>query len=216
MQVKDTLTKHCTIQIQKGDSSIWSTPWCSVWKEIHNYINLPVTVPNLPQSMSELWIPGTKNWNDELISHIFYVNAASAISQIIVVPADSMDAVKWKSNPKGNYSAKEAFKLLNAQVQVQLPTQGARGVGHHAMEILARVWAHKLLRPNIKTFVWRLIRRAIARGARAGNLSSKISRYCDTCNMLENDSHLFFHCSFARAVWFSAKTPLRTSLLPLE
>ena len=34
--------------------------------------------------------------------------------------------------------------------------------------------------------------------------------------MIENDSHLFFHCTFARAVWFSAKTPLRTSTLPLE
>jgi len=34
--------------------------------------------------------------------------------------------------------------------------------------------------------------------------------------MIENDSHLFFHCTFARAVWFSAKTPLRTSILPLE
>jgi hypothetical protein len=80
--------------------------------------------------------------------------------------------VKWKPNAKGNCSAKEAFKLLNAQVQVQLPTQGARGIGDHAMEILERVWAHKLLPPNIKTFVWRLIRRAIATGARAGNPKS--------------------------------------------
>jgi hypothetical protein len=34
--------------------------------------------------------------------------------------------------------------------------------------------------------------------------------------MLENDAHLFFHCQFTRAVWFSSKTPLRTSLLPFE
>jgi hypothetical protein len=65
-------------------------------------------------------------------------------------------------------------------------------------------------------FCWRLIRRAIATGARAGNLSTKISKNCANCNLLENDAHLFFHCNFARAVWFSAKTPLRTSMLPFE
>jgi len=84
------------------------------------------------------------------------------------------------------------------------------------MDFLKKVWAHKSLPPSIKTFTWRLIRRAIATGARAGKLSAKISKYCNTCNMLENDSHLFFHCTFARAVWFSSKTHLRTSILPLE
>lgn len=84
------------------------------------------------------------------------------------------------------------------------------------MLILKRTWKHKFLLPNIKDFVWRVIRRAIATGARAGNLSSRISKNCDRCNMLENDAHLFFHCQFARAVWFSSKTPLRSSLLPFE
>jgi hypothetical protein len=34
--------------------------------------------------------------------------------------------------------------------------------------------------------------------------------------MIENDCHLFFHCSFARAVWFSATPPLLTSSLQQE
>jgi hypothetical protein len=34
--------------------------------------------------------------------------------------------------------------------------------------------------------------------------------------MIENNSQLFFHCPFARAVWFSARPPLRSSMLPFE
>jgi hypothetical protein len=124
--------------------------------------------------------------------------------------------VKWKPSPKGNCSAKEAFKLLNSEMQVQLPTNGARSVANNAMDKLSRVWSHRLIPPNIKTFVCRLIRRAIATGARAGSLSCEINKNCDNCNLLENDSHLFFHCAFARAVWFYAKTPICSSMLPFE
>lgn len=32
----------------------------------------------------------------------------------------------------------------------------------------------------------------------------------------ETNAHLFFHCNFARAVWFSSNPPLRTDTLPNE
>ena len=70
----------------------------------------------------------------------------------------------------------------------------------------------KKLPPCMKTFVWRLIKRAI--GAR--RYSNKISKQCCTCNDIENDAHLFFHCTFVRAIWFSANPPLCYSTLPQE
>lgn len=51
---------------------------------------------------------------------------------------------------------------------------------------------------------------------RAGRYSDKISKQCTNCNVTETDTHLFFHCSFARAVWFSANPSLCTSFLPTE
>lgn len=124
--------------------------------------------------------------------------------------------MKWRPSSKGSYSTKEAIRFLNKDLQVQLPINGARSITSEAMEILRRVWKHKLIPPNIKTFAWRLIRRAIATGARAESLSSKINKNCGTCSMIENNSQLFFHCPFARVVWFSARPPLRSSMLPFE
>lgn len=117
---------------------------------------------------------------------------------------------------KGACSSKEAFLFLNNDMQVEILQQGARGISPQALNILIRVWRHKLIPPCTKTFTWRLIRRALAIGQRAGNLSSKIQKECSVYNMTENDSHLFFHCSFARAVWFSGTSPLITSQLPQE
>lgn len=179
-------------------------------------MNLPISVPNLPQKISDLWSPNTHLWNTDFIAQIFYQHATTAICRTLTVPSDSSDVIKWKPSAKGVCLAREAFTLVNSQMQVQHPNQGSRSIDNQAMDILRRMWAHKLLPPNIKAFVWRLIRRAIAAGARAGNLSNKISKYCATRNLLENNSHLFFHCNFSRAVWFSFETPLRTSLLPFK
>ena len=107
-----------------------------------------------------------------------------------------------------------AFRFLNSQLQVQFPQQGPRSVT--AMYILKKAWKHKMLSPLLKTFCWRLIRRAIAIGERAGKHSNKISKLCTTCNNNENDAHLFFQCTFERAVWFFANPPLCSSDLPNE
>jgi ribonuclease HI len=85
-----------------------------------------------------------------------------------------------------------------------------------ALNILCRIWKNKMIAPVLKTFMWKMLRNCLATGERAGSLSSKISRNCDYCGMTENDSHLFFHCNFSRAVWFSANPPLLTSNLPSE
>jgi len=46
---KHYLHKYCKIQIHGGNSSIWSSPWCDVWENIHDHINLPISVNHLTQ-----------------------------------------------------------------------------------------------------------------------------------------------------------------------
>lgn len=216
LQVKKILVNNYIVQIHNGQSSIWSTPWCPIWQQIHDHIKLPITVPSMPSTISDLWDSSTHHWDLNFISQIFDNHATTTISNTQIVHSSNPDIITWKPAATGACSAKEAFKFLNSQLQVQRCTQGSRGITDQAMAIMERAWKHKLLSPNLKTFVWRIIRRAITMGARAGNLSARINKNCDRCNTLENDAHLFVHCQFARAVWFSSKPPLCTSVLPFE
>jgi hypothetical protein len=70
--------------------------------------------------------------------------------------------------------------------------------------------------PVLKTFAWRLIRRALAFGKRAGTYSNNIGQVCSDCNSVESDAHLFFFCNLPKAVWLSAETPINTYSLPHE
>lgn len=59
MSVKNILELNCLVQILNGSSNIWSSPWCNLWNNIHDHLNLLVTVSPLPSKIFDLWQPGT-------------------------------------------------------------------------------------------------------------------------------------------------------------
>jgi hypothetical protein len=67
--------------------------------------------------------------------------------------------------------------------------------------------------PLLKTFAWRVIRRALATGERPGRYSSHIDQHCSYCRNIKNDIHLFFHCDLPKQVWSIATPPLPTDII---
>lgn len=67
--------------------------------------------------------------------------------------------------------------------------------------------------PRIQTFAWRLIRRALPTGERAGKYSKYISTLCARCGLKQDDLHILFNCPFSRAAWFARPWYIRTDLL---
>jgi hypothetical protein len=65
---------------------------------------------------------------------------------------------------------------LILKCRYMLPSQAARSITTEALTILKRVWKCRLISPVLKTFTWKLIRRALSMGQRAGGLSSRIDK----------------------------------------
>lgn len=126
-----------------------------------------------------------------------------------------MDILCWKPHPSGKCTSKTAYRVCLQDMQQQR-APSPRGVPQEIKQILKQVWKEKNMVPRIQTFAWRLLRRAIPTGMRAGKYSSHVSKNCPRCGGKEDDMHLFFTCPFAKAAWFSEPWYIRTEQLALN
>ena len=195
------------IQLHQGNDSIWSSPWCDIWDSIHDHLLLPVTTTPLPSNVNQLWYPDTRQWNIPLLTNAFDNQAVQHIINTPAVDSAENDILRWTPTKDGMGTTKAIFKHLCAINTVH----GVRSITPHANAILCRVWKCKTIPPIIKTFTWRLMRRALATIDRATRFSPTGNNTCDKCNMVENDSHLFFHCILPRQVWLTANPSINTS-----
>lgn len=79
------LKAHCLYHITQGNISIWSTPWCTAWTNIHDNLIIQPVGFIYPARVSDLWLPGQKAWNNELIYSLFNEPMASIIIHTTIV-----------------------------------------------------------------------------------------------------------------------------------
>jgi hypothetical protein len=110
-------------------------------------------------------------------------------------------------------TTKSIYRYLAVQNHIQLPIQGPRSILPQLNQILHKVWKSKTLPPVIKTFSWRLIRRALATAQRASTYFTHIDPFCSLVVLMKV---MLFHCNLPRAIWFTFNPSLRTDSLPHE
>ena len=124
-----------------------------------------------------------------------------------MVRSQHEDILRWTPATNGQCTSKAIYSHLSGLNQHPLPSQGSRSITQDANSILQKVWKAKTIPPFLKTFTWRLIRRALATAERAGRYSSYIDQHCSSCGAIENDVHLFFTCDLPKQVWATSGTP---------
>lgn len=196
------LKAHSLFQITQGNISLWSTPWCSAWQEVYNHLIIQPSGFIYPAKVNDLWIPGTKCWNNDLINTLFLEPTASTIISTPIINDDTPDLLCWDLTPNGKCNSKSACKLCLQDIQDQSNNTPSQ-VPSLVKEILKQVWKQKHMAPRVQTFAWRLLRKALPTGKRASRFCKRIESNCYRCGLQEDDMHIFFACTFARAAWFA-------------
>lgn len=77
----------------------------------------------------DLFLPGFKRWNEELIDLSFYHWDAEVIKGIPVSQFVDLDTLVWPSSLDGVYSIWSAYKLFVAIIRQKLPSPSSMEVG---------------------------------------------------------------------------------------
>jgi hypothetical protein len=201
IKILPILKAHSFYQIAKGEISIWSTPWCNNWASIYDSLIIQPNNYNYPAKVKDLWLPDQQAWNHQLIDSLFQRPLADSIKNMPLICSQEEDILCWKLTPAGNCNSKSAYRACLQNLQEHGEPKPSQ-LNPLTKQLLKQIWKNKQLLPRIQTFGWRLLRKAMPTGARAGKYSKHIDKLCCRCGLEENETHLFFTCNFSRAAWF--------------
>jgi hypothetical protein len=187
-----------------GDGSrinIWNDPWLP-----RGVTRQPITPrgQSILTSVVDLIDPMTGVWDRELVEDIFWEEYVKVILAIPVKQGRE-DAIAWHYDPKGLFSVKSAYHVLEdnreQQHQRQQGTSSSTGHTSDGFQWL-HLWNFRCL-PKIKQFLWRLAHNSLPwrlnikrRGVK--NVDTK----CPVCQRLDEDGgHCFLKCKIVQRGW---------------
>lgn len=181
--------------IGKGESTpIWRNPWLSLSSPLSPIG--PPTEATQHMLVSDLILPGTREWNKDLIRTILPLYEKDIL---LLTPSlmGAPDIWAWLPTSSGDYTAKygyfEALKI-NEDQEVSQPDSS------ELFNWRSNVWAIKTS-PKTKLLLWKAGQNALPVGTNLLHRHISVSAKCPHCEADESVLHLLFQCPFARKIW---------------
>ncbi|CAN1799251.1 hypothetical protein LINPERHAP1_LOCUS22046, partial [Linum perenne] len=95
-----------------ADIGLWKDPWLK--KDGRHRVELAVVRGLEDLKVGELWIPGTREWDEELLESLFSPEEVEAILGMVTAVSSRRDEIIWHYEKKGRYSVKMAYHLYMA------------------------------------------------------------------------------------------------------
>ncbi|CAN1787360.1 Putative ribonuclease H protein At1g65750 [Linum perenne] len=177
-----------------GDGStirVWDDPWIN--DDASRFVTTEPMVEMTDLKVNELWIPGTKQWDVELIEELFNDRDAKAITEIPLNGNHTPDAPIWHFGKDGALTVRSAYRVWENHLS-NVNT-------HHVEGPWIDLW--KLHTPaRAKIMAWRLARDIVPTRETLRRRHIEVAGGCGLC---DHDSewvkHLFLECPFAQECW---------------
>ncbi|CAN1745928.1 Putative ribonuclease H protein At1g65750 [Linum perenne] len=174
-----------------SEIKVWNEPWLSRADNRFASSWIADDMPNL--KVSDLFLPGSKIWDEQMIEGIFGPEDMHAILQTPLNPDTTSDTRIWGFTKNGQYSVSSGYRVV-------METMVDRSHFNKAGNWRA-IWDAKVP-PRFRVMLWRLARGVLPTRHALYTRGTPINDECGICNsMFENEWHLFLNCEFAKLCW---------------
>jgi len=197
LQSRKVIQKGAIWRVGDGRSiSIWDQSWLP--KPGMSKVVSPKLEVGLNR-VCDLFYPGTKSWNVEVLQNYFYPWEVDAIRKIYVSEACNLDCLVWPKTSDGSYSVKSAYQMLATEAINEAPSLS----GGTDTKVWKTIWKIRVP-PKIRHFMWRLAIDSLPTKQNIARRQIPIDETCSLCDdQKETSMHVIWLCDQAKAVWKS-------------
>jgi len=88
---------------------------------MHDRLNLEQTDYQIPNTVSDLWLPNSKIWDENKIITLFGQQSMDALVQVPIIVGQGPDIICWKLAPNGLCSSESAYNMLAREEAARYP-----------------------------------------------------------------------------------------------
>jgi hypothetical protein len=200
---RKVLQKGIIKRVGPGDMiNIWDDNWIPGIRPMKPLVHLE---NSLVQHVDELFLPGTRTWDEDLVRQSFIPSDANEILKIRPGLRMVEDTLAWSHEKFGMYTVRSAYRLLKEE-QIQLEASKLNEPNSSdGSWIWKRLWKLKIP-PKIRIFWWRVVHNFLPTKMELHRRHVEPEATCYTCGAAtESLFHIVFECPVARMFWDEVK-----------
>ncbi|EOY08704.1 Retrotransposon, unclassified-like protein [Theobroma cacao] len=145
-------------------------------------------------------------WDVDKVNSCFPPYESSLICSLTLSYRRSEDRLVWFTSKTGGYEVKLGYKLL---CMLDGNTGTSASSNDDAFKVWKKIWNLHIPR-KILVFIWRIFHSCLPTRVALAKRKVAIDTICPLCSQtVETNLHVFWECTFTRAVWLSTKWGFR-------
>ena len=150
--------------------------------------------------VSDLFLPRTRRWDEELLDCNFYPWEVEIIKGIHVSQVVDTDTLVWPLAPDGMYSVQSAYRLYSEISRQALPSSST---GEGDKKLWNGIWKLRVP-PKVRHFLWRVVRDALPTKINLLKRNVMADGVCELYRESNEDTlHALWLCDTVKTIWMS-------------